>query len=131
MIVVDTPVIVYYYLPGDHTKDAERLLCRDHDWVTSWLWRFEFRNVVAEYIRKQLIDPIAAVRIAEEAEMRFRGREYSCPATRIIDLITKSKCTAYDLEYVGIAQELGVDLVTTDKEVIRTFPSIAKNMRSY
>ena len=37
MIVVDSNVVAYLYLPGDHTARAEELLEKEPDWVTPLL----------------------------------------------------------------------------------------------
>ena len=55
MIVVDTNIIAYLYLPTDLTGQAERLLESDPEWAVPVLWRSEFRNVLALYLRKGLI----------------------------------------------------------------------------
>ncbi|MBN9494469.1 hypothetical protein J0H33_14165 [bacterium] len=36
-----------------------------------------------------------------------------------------SACAAYDLESVAVAQSLGINLVTNDKEVLAAFPETA------
>ena len=45
MIVVDSNVLAYLYLPGEHTAEAEALLVREPDWAAPVLWRSEFRNI--------------------------------------------------------------------------------------
>ena len=47
MIVVDSNVLAYLYLPGEVTAAAEALLERDPDWQEPVLWRGEFRNILA------------------------------------------------------------------------------------
>jgi hypothetical protein len=55
MIVVDSSVIAYLYLPGEHTAAAEALLEQGADWAAPILWRSEFRNILAGYMRRKFI----------------------------------------------------------------------------
>jgi len=57
VIVVDSNVIAYLYLPGDHTASAEALLEQDADWAAPLLWRSEFRNILAGYMRRKALTP--------------------------------------------------------------------------
>ena len=52
MIVADTNLIAYFFIPGEHTADARRVFLKDPDWVAPLLWKSEFRNVVATYLRQ-------------------------------------------------------------------------------
>jgi hypothetical protein len=52
MIIVDTNIIGYLYLTSDHSPQAEKALLKDPFWSAPILWRSEFRNVLALYIRK-------------------------------------------------------------------------------
>jgi predicted nucleic acid-binding protein len=48
------------------------------------------------------------------------------PSTeRVLALVRSSKCSAYDLEFVALAEELGISLVTNDREVLAAFPGRA------
>ena len=53
MIVADTNLIGYLYLESRHSPQAEKALRKDAHWAAPLLWRGEFRNVLALYIRKQ------------------------------------------------------------------------------
>ena len=55
MIVVDVNVLAYLYLPGPFTASVEKLLLRDAQWAAPRLWRSEFRNILATYMRKDML----------------------------------------------------------------------------
>ena len=54
-VVVDTNVIAYYWLPGAHTQNAIALRRMTDDWFVPVLWRSEFRNILAGYLRTGII----------------------------------------------------------------------------
>jgi predicted nucleic acid-binding protein len=49
----------------------------------------------------------------------------------IFDCVEKSKHSAYDCEFVALAMDLGVPLVTTDEPLIAEFSSIAIHLRDF
>ncbi len=55
MIVVDTNIISYLYLSGERSQQAEKLLSLDPHWCAPVLWRSEFRSVLGQYLRKNLL----------------------------------------------------------------------------
>jgi predicted nucleic acid-binding protein len=126
MIVVDTNVIAYLWLPGERTSAAERLLKTDPDWNAPLLWRSEFRNVLAGCLRRGDVNLETALRIVEGAEGQMRGREFSVPSPQVLSRIEESDCSAHDCEFVVLAQELGVSLVTSDVKTLRSFPAVAR-----
>jgi predicted nucleic acid-binding protein len=52
------------------------------------------------------------------------GRHRFC-SQRVLDLVRDSACTAYDCEFVALAFQLGVNLLTMDKKLLREFPGCA------
>jgi len=56
MIVVDTNTIAYLYLPTDFTESVEELLSKDAIWIAPSLWRSELRSILAQYLRREIID---------------------------------------------------------------------------
>lgn len=131
MIVVDTNIISYFYLEGEYTKLAEKAFKKDSDWVVPLLWRSEFRNVLALYIRNKILTLEDAIKIAGKAELLLNGKEYTVNSANILELVNQSECTAYDCEFVALANDLGVFLVTVDKKVLTHFPSTAVRLDQF
>ena len=128
MIVVDTNVVAYLWLPGEMTPAVERLLAADPDWTVPLLWRSEFRSVLAGAVRRHLCSLERAIAIAEAAEDQFRGREFSIESTHVLNLAAASGCSAYDCEFVALAKDLGVRLITNDREILRAFPDVSASL---
>ena len=124
MIVVDSNVLAYLYLPGEYTAAAEVLLEQDPDWAAPILWRSEFRNVLAGYMRRTAISFEQANSLQREAESLLDGREFEVDSLTVLELVHDSDCSAYDCEFVALAMKLDTKLVTTDKKLLRAFPKL-------
>jgi predicted nucleic acid-binding protein len=125
VIVVDTNILAYLYLPTDQSSLAEALLTADSHWAVPLLWRSEFRNILAGYLRRGTLTYDAAVSIQTEAEALVAGAEHEVSSRSVLELVRDSDCTAYDCEFVALAKALGVKLVTADKKLLRAFPTVA------
>jgi predicted nucleic acid-binding protein len=125
MIVVDTNIISYFYLEGEYTGLAEKVYQKNHHWSAPLLWRSEFRNVLAMYIRKGIVTLDDASQIMREALLLMKDNEYEITSLKVLELVDRSNCSAYDCEFVSLALDLGVPLVTVDKKVLTNFPEIA------
>ena len=131
MIVVDTNVIGYLYLNGERSKQAEEALLKDAEWAAPVLWRSEFRNVLALYIRKGILPFEDSVRIMDEATRLMHGMEYEVASMDVLQLVKESTCSAYDCEFVALARELNVRLVTVDKRILKEFPEDAISLDEF
>lgn len=122
MIVVDTNILAYLLLPYDHSAQADALFKRDAEWAAPILWRSEFRNLLAGYLRRKtlLLDEI--LKVQSEADALLAGNEHEVDSRRVLEFIRDSDCSAYDCEFVVLAERLGVKLVTMDKKILRAFP---------
>lgn len=125
MIVVDTNVLAYLYLPGEYTHAAEALLERDSNWAAPVLWRSEFRNILAGYLRRGSLSFEQAHGIQREAEHLLAGAEYEVDSLSVLQRVRDSDCSAYDCEFVVLAETLGTKLVTMDAKLLRAFPRTA------
>jgi len=131
VIVVDNSVLVRFWLPGDFAELAEAAKERDGAWAAPILWRAEFRNVLAGYLRRKLLTEAEANAAYLNAQKDLGAQEYTVPTERIMKLVLASDCTAYDCEYVALAQDLGVPLVTTDELILRAFPKNAVPLEKF
>lgn len=122
MIVVDSNVLAYLYLPGEYTADAEALLESDPEWAAPVLWRSEFRNVLAGYMRRKTLTFDQAYAVQCEAENLLAGSEFEVESHAVLELVRDSECSAYDCEFIALATKLNTKLVTMDKKVLRAFP---------
>ena len=122
MIVVDTNVLAYLYLPGEHTAVAEALLEHDAEWAAPVLWRSEFRNILAGYMRRGALSFEQACALQREAESLMAGAEFEVDSLGVLELVRDSDCSAYDCEFVALAARLDTHLVTMDKKLLRAFP---------
>lgn len=131
MIVVDTNVIAHLWLPGDMTPAVEHLMTADADWAVPLLWRSEFRSVLAGVVKRKACSLERAIAVARAAEDQFRGREFSVESAHVLNLTAASGCSAYDCEFVALAEDLGVSLITYDREILRAFPKLSVSPDAY
>ena len=131
MIVVDTNVMAYLYLPGEYTALAEELLeATGAAWAVPVLWRSEFRNILAGCLRRKALSFENAVALQLEAESLVAGNEYEVDSRKILELVRDSNCSAYDCEFVALAQHLNTQVVTADKKILQAFPDAAISLRA-
>ena len=131
MIAVDTNVIASLWVPNDMDKLAYKVLEKDPDWVAPLLWRSEFRNVLAIYLRADILEFSTALQASEEAEQLMASKEFELNSTQVLSLVSDSSCSSYDCEFVALADDLDIKLVTFDKKVIKEFPEIAKHPEQF
>ena len=129
MIVVDTNILAYLYLPGNFTVQAEALMRADGEWAAPVLWRSEFRNILAGYLRRGSLTFSQASSLQREAENLLRDSEFEVDSNEVLQLVHESDCSAYDCEFVAVATKLDVKLVTMDAKLLRAFPARCTSLR--
>jgi predicted nucleic acid-binding protein len=125
MIVVDVNVVAYLYLPGPFSAAAENLLLSNSEWASPRLWRSEFRNILATYMRKNLLSLEQANTIFTSANDLLSNNEYEVSTLQVLQLAHDSGCSAYDCEYVALAHHLKLPIFTADKALLKAFPEVA------
>ena len=131
MIVADTNLIAYFSIHTEHSALAEAVCAVDSVWAAPLLWRSEYCATLLKYIRHAGMNFEAAISSLRLAEDTVAGREYSVDARKVLELAYRTKCSAYDCEYVALAQDLGVPLVTADRQILRAFPKTAVALEKF
>ncbi len=122
MIVVDTNVIAYSVLPGDHAELARRLGSRDPAWLAPSLWRREFRNVLATAMRLRKLPLSRALAAYAAAAELVEDAEAEPSVEECLEVAARGGVSAYDAEFVFVAERLDLVLVTADRKLARAFP---------
>lgn len=131
MIVVDVNTIAYLWIPGEMTEAAERVLAKDPHWVSSLLWRSEFRSILSGYLRRGEMSADTVSRCLDGAESQLAGYEFIIPTPLVMAKVLGSTCSAYDCEYVALAEDLGVPLVSADRQILAQFPKLATSLQDF
>lgn len=131
MIVVDTNLICYRWMPSSPSAAVEKALAKDPDWIAPLLWRSEFRNALAGALRHHVLTLDAALAAIDNAERHFAGREFLVSSRAVLDLVARSSCSAYDCEFVALARQQRVPLITQDRQILRDFSDTAVALENF
>jgi len=105
MIVVDTNVLAYLYLPGDRTGEVHGLLEADPDWAAPVLWRSELMNVLCTYMRVKGLTLAKCLEVFDLADALLSGRTYTTAPLKVFAVAERTGCSGYDSEFVALAEE--------------------------
>ena len=130
MIVADTNLIAYSLIEGPFTADAHRVMQMDEEWLAPPLWQSEFLNVLWLSIRTKVISHARADEAYSRAEVLVRTAERPV-AQRALALAVSSGCSTYDCEFVALAKDRRVPLVTNDQKVLAAFPDVAVSIQEF
>jgi len=95
MIVVDTNIICYRYMASRHSEAANAAWARDSHWIVPFLWRSEFRNVLAGAMRRRSITVESAIEIANLAEAALAEK-------RVLYFCFRSFATCFPVGLFGL-----------------------------
>ncbi len=125
MIVVDTNILEYLLIQGEHSERVEQLLIEDSDWVAPRLWLDEFLNVLATIERVGKMESQEADGILSDAIELMEDRSYDVPAQRVLATARRTGCSAYDSQFLTLAEDLGLKLYSFDQKLINRSGGVA------
>ena len=87
--------------------------------------------MLAGAMRRRSITVESAIEIANLAEAALAENEFSISASAVLQLVSQSGCSAYDCEFVALAREQKVPLVTADRQILRDFPELTISLEEF
>jgi predicted nucleic acid-binding protein len=121
-------------IDGERTDLARKVKEHDPEWIVPPLWKHEFINVLAvirTQKQKQGKDFSQYRLIWDNALELFSESEISVDMSHALALAVNNKVSAYDSQFVALAKELDLKLVTADREILRKFPETAVSMEDF
>lgn len=129
MIVVDTNVLVHLLSgTGSAGERATALYADDPSWCAPALALSELRNVLVGMVRRGWIDRRDADAMHDDALDVLGSRVGAVRGTTVLETALALELTAYDAEFVALAEELDVPLVTRDRAILEAAPERAREL---
>jgi len=118
-------------MASPYSEAADAAWTKDPDWIVPLLWRSEFRNALTGAIRQHSLTTEVAIGIANLAEAMLAQNEFSVAASAVLQLVSESQCSAYDCEFVALAREQRVPLLTVDRQFLHDFPEVSISLARF
>jgi predicted nucleic acid-binding protein len=131
VIVADTNLVAYLLIDGALTGQARRVWQRDPEWVVPPLWRSELLSVLATTVRAGVLTEDQAVRVWANAADVFGRREREPTGEAVLRTALRYRISAYDAQFVVVAEQLKVALVTADRKLLRACGKIAVPLQQF
>jgi predicted nucleic acid-binding protein len=131
VIIVDTLIIASFWLPSEFSEAAIQALKKDPQWTAPFLWRTQFRNIVAARLRRREITLELGLKFLAGAETMLKGSEFFVPYGQVMEQVRRSNCSAFACEFVALAQDLNCPLITLDAQTIADFPKLAQHLTQF
>lgn len=131
MIVADTNVTAYLMVAGNQTSAAQRLFEIDNLWVMPSVWPHEFLNVMATYAKAGGLQPARCLEIWRQAYDQFKRRIFPVNYDAALELAILNSISAYDAQFVQLASEWQIPLISEDRRLREKFPGVAVSIADY
>jgi predicted nucleic acid-binding protein len=95
------------------------------------LWRHEFLNILATYAKAGGASLEEVQTLWNEASNLAGPGEHDVDMMEALELAVRGGISAYDAQYVALAQQLGVPLVTEDRRLREAFPEQLFAMQAF
>jgi predicted nucleic acid-binding protein len=131
MIVVDSNIITARNLTSALTSKTKQVEEKDPVWIVPVLWRYEFQNILATSIKAKQITADHAWDIWQKVAAILVENETEPSPAKVLDLVAQYGITAHDGQFIALAMEMEVPLVTQDRGLQGKFPRVAVSIDEF
>ena len=128
MFIVDTNVVAYLPIHGDHTTAAQKLHGRDPDWRSEAFLLVEFTNVLASSIATKRMTLALAQNFLAKTSALFDGKLARVAHSLVLAIAARHHVSAYDARFLALADHLGRRLVTEDIRLRIAAPALTQSL---
>jgi predicted nucleic acid-binding protein len=122
VVLVDTNVLAYLLIEGDHTAAAQDLYARDADWQSEAFALVEFTNILATYARTGALTREQGTKLLAEAETLLLPLP-SVLHQEAYEAAIEFGISAYDARFITLARQMKSKLVTEDGKLRKAVPA--------
>jgi len=131
MIVVDVNVVAYALIAGDKSAFAAQVWEKDSYWLVPSLWRHEFLNILATSERTGNLDLETCKQVWRSAVTLLAEGECEVNMPDALTLAASLKISAYDAQYLALAEHAQLPLITEDHKLWVSAPETAVSMQAF
>ncbi len=123
MIVVDSSVISFLFLEGELTESVKELHRIDSEWITPPILNHEMLNILAVVgTADQAVAPMEE--IWRDIRALLGSRQQVPDPLRSLHLAIELEISGYEAQYVALAQQLNMPLVTEEQRLLEQLPDL-------
>jgi len=102
---------------------------KDKDWIMPFLWKHEFISILLKIARQGSQSEANLLTIWENANVLVTENEVDM--RQALHLAIKYRVSSYDAQYLVLAQELGILLVTEDRKLRQAAPDLTISTQDF
>ena len=131
MIVIDANILIYALIECDNSRLIPQVREKDADWRTTGLCLHETLNVLATYQRRGVLTLEQCRELLGNASRFISVAQCDVDMEASLVAAAKYGITGYDAQYVALAQNFSVPLITEDRKLRQAVPGVGISMQEF
>lgn len=130
MIVVDASIVSFLLIEGELTEKARALYRIDSEWITPPILNHEMLAILTE-VGSLEGDAATMIELWRQVRLLVGSRQQIPDPVRSLRRGVESGISGYDAQYLALAEQLSLPLITEEEALLQAAPGRAVSLRSY